>query len=75
MRAKKAKLGPKVDENQQLIDGILNKTQKSSSQQKQSDSCLLDMLAKDLKPASVVQDKGFNKFVSLLDPRYETPRR
>ena len=33
------------------------------------------MLAKDLQPASVVEDKGFIKFVNLLDPRYEIPSR
>jgi len=78
VRVKKAKLGRKVDENQQLIDGMLNKTQKypkTSSRQKQLDNCLLDMLAKDLQPASVVEDQGFIKFVNLLDPRYEIPSR
>ena len=78
MRAKKAKLGPKVDENQQFIDGMLNKTQKypkTSSRQKQLNNCLLDMLAKDLQLVSVVEDKGFINFVNLLDPRFEIPSR
>ena len=33
------------------------------------------MLAADMQPTSVVEDEGFQKFVTLLDSRYEIPSR
>ena len=33
------------------------------------------MLATDMQPASIVEDKGFQKFVAALDSRYELPSR
>lgn len=33
------------------------------------------MIAIDMQPSSVVEDKGFKKFVKILDPRYEIPSR
>ena len=78
MKAKRAKLGPKIDENQQLIDHMLKRTQKypqTSSRQKRLDNCLLEMLSQDLQPASVVEDKGFVRFVTVLDPRHNMPSR
>ncbi|KAK3872140.1 hypothetical protein Pcinc_022761 [Petrolisthes cinctipes] len=33
------------------------------------------MITTDLQPASIVEDYGFQKFVSGLDPRYEMPSR
>ena len=71
MKAKRAKLGPMIDKNQQLIDHMLKRTQKypqTSSWQKQLDNCLLEMLSQDLQPASVVEDKDFIRFVTVLDP-------
>ena len=66
MKAKRARLGPKVDENQQLIDQMLKRTQKFPSRQKQLDNFLVDMLAQDLQPASIIEDKGFVKFIKIL---------
>ncbi len=33
------------------------------------------MIATDVQPVSIVEDKGFNKFVKVLDPKYSTPSR
>ena len=33
------------------------------------------MVATDMQPSTIVEDKGFNKFVSLLDPKYQLPSR
>ena len=33
------------------------------------------MIATDLQPLSIVEDKGFIKYTSLLDPRYQLPCR
>ena len=39
------------------------------------DGALLDMVVKDCQPFSIVEDVGFKKFVSLLDPNYILPSR
>ena len=39
------------------------------------DGALLDMIVKDCQPFSIVEDVGFKKFVSLLDPNYILPSR
>lgn len=33
------------------------------------------MIVKDLQPASIVEDNGFQEFVRVLDPKYATPSR
>lgn len=33
------------------------------------------MAATDMQPSTIFEDKGFNKFVSLLDPKYQLPSR
>ena len=33
------------------------------------------MIAKDLQPISIVEDRGFNVFVKTLDPHYRIPSR
>ncbi|XP_075165097.1 E3 SUMO-protein ligase ZBED1-like [Haematobia irritans] len=33
------------------------------------------MIASDIQPFSIVEDKGFRKFVKCLDPRYDLPSR
>ena len=33
------------------------------------------MITTDLQPISIVEDKGFRKFTTLLDSRYEPPSR
>ena len=34
-----------------------------------------EMIAKDLQPISIVEDRGFNAFVKTLDPHYRIPSR
>ena len=36
---------------------------------------LVDMIAVDIQPTSIVEDKEFQKFVNALDPRYALPSR
>ncbi len=48
---------------------------RSSPRCKKLDTALVDMIALDVQPTSIVEDKGFLKFVNALDPRYEPPSR
>ncbi|XP_066966369.1 zinc finger BED domain-containing protein 4-like [Macrobrachium rosenbergii] len=41
----------------------------------QLDKLLIKMIATDLQPISIVEDKGFKNFVHGLDPRYVMPSR
>ena len=36
---------------------------------------LVDKIAVDIQPTSIIEDKGFHKFVNALDPRYAFPSR
>ena len=47
----------------------------ASVRSKTLDNALIEMIATDLQPISIVEDKGFLKYTSLLDPRYEPPSR
>jgi len=33
------------------------------------------MLVLDMQPASVIEDQGFKRFVTMLDPCYDIPSR
>lgn len=37
--------------------------------------CLVEMIVKDLQPLSIVEDQGFQGFVSALDSKYKLPGR
>ncbi|XP_019895134.2 E3 SUMO-protein ligase ZBED1-like isoform X1 [Musca domestica] len=51
-------------------------TYANTSERKQAiDSALMGMIASDVQPFSIVNDKGFQKFIKCLDPRYELPSR
>ena len=39
------------------------------------DKALVNMLVTDIQPAKIVEDKGFRKFINVLDPRYNPPSR
>ncbi|XP_072400479.1 zinc finger BED domain-containing protein 4-like [Diabrotica undecimpunctata] len=39
------------------------------------DSCLVKLITKDFQPFSIVEDKGFRSFVSVLNPAYQIPSR
>ena len=47
----------------------------NSLRQQMLDNALLEMIASDMQPSSIVNDKGSNKFVNLLDSRYHIPSR
>jgi galactitol-specific phosphotransferase system IIB component len=47
----------------------------TNSCQKILDDALVDMVAKDYQPVSLVEDEGFKNFVTLLDLKYVIPSR
>ena len=63
---------------QASLPGVLLKSTKYESKCQRKgdlDDALLQMLTTDMQPYSIVNDKGFNKFVNLLDSRYQLPSR
>ena len=36
---------------------------------------LIQMIVTDMQPVSIVEDKGFTKFLKVLDPKYTAPSR
>ena len=69
---------PPRKKQQLTLSEAISKTQKyghSSARQKQIDKYVIDMIAMDMQPASVVEDAGFKRLVTLLDSRYEIPSR
>ncbi|XP_037728649.1 E3 SUMO-protein ligase ZBED1-like [Drosophila subpulchrella] len=58
-----------------ILSFIDKKYETSSNRKQQLDSALCYYITSDLRPFSVVENKGFRNFVSLLDPRYELPSR
>lgn len=45
------------------------------TRKQQLDEALVDMVAKDSQPFTVVEDEGFRGFVQKLDPTYILPSR
>ena len=74
--AKKKKQGNKKVQAS-LPEVLLKSTKYESNSQRKGhlDDALLQMLTTDMQPCSIVNDKGFNKFVNLLDSRYRLPSR
>ncbi|XP_039229244.1 E3 SUMO-protein ligase ZBED1-like [Drosophila yakuba] len=66
-----------LPQRQQLsILSFIEKKYETSSNRKQTlDSALCSYITSDLRPFSVLENKGFRNFVSHLDPRYELPSR
>jgi len=58
-----------------ILSFIDKKYETSSDRKRKLDSALCYYITSDLRPFSVVENKGFRNFVSLLDPRYELPSR
>ena len=60
-----------------LTDTIQKNQKYSSDSQRQTkiDNCILEMLATDMQLSTIVEDKGFNNLVHLLDSRYQLPSR
>lgn len=46
-----------------------------SLKKKQIDRLLVEMIALDLQPLSIVENKGFKRLMKFIDPRYELPSR
>ena len=66
----------------QLVDQKINhaferksKYPKDSPRQKALDDMLAEMNCMDMQPFSIVEDRGFRRFIQALDPRYEIPGR
>ena len=63
---------------QHTLREVTERSQKytaTSQRQKKLDDALVEMVARDMQPSTIVEDKGFNKFVHLLDPKYQLPSR
>ncbi len=63
---------------QPKIDEFLNKTKKysnSSQRRAQLDRQVAVFLAKDMRPAHMLEGDGFLKLVQALDPKYQVPSR
>ena len=60
-----------------LTDTIQKNQKYSSDSQCQTkiDNCILEMLASNMQPSTIVEDKGFNNLVHLLDSKYQLPSR
>ena len=74
--AKKKKQGNKKVQAS-FPEVLLKSTKYESNSQRKGDldDALLLMLTTDMHPCSIVNDKGFNKFVNLLDSLYQLPSR
>ena len=60
------------------LAAVIERTQaygKESTRRRKIDEALVNMLAIDLQPASIVEDTGFLKFLQVVDPRYHPPSR
>lgn len=49
--------------------------QKTLSVARKIDESLVKMLVTDLQPASIVEDKSFQVFLKVVDPKYIPPSR
>ena len=69
------KKNPRAHSVQLTLEATVDKTQKLYSstcpRQKRLDNALVEMVAIDMQPSTIVEDKGLKKFVSLLDPKYQ----
>ena len=67
--------GKKIQVTLQAILVKSTKYEANGPHQKSLDNALLEIVATDMQPSSIVDDKGFNKFVHLFDSRYQLPSR
>ncbi|XP_043867502.1 E3 SUMO-protein ligase ZBED1-like [Drosophila mojavensis] len=58
-----------------ILSFIDKKYEPSSNRKKALDSALMYYISSDMRPFSVVENKGFRHLVKALDPRYELPSR
>jgi hypothetical protein len=58
-----------------LWQDMLQEKKIPAVQRKEIDDALMLLFIKDFQTFSVVEDKGFRKFVSTLNPTYQFPNR
>ena len=58
-----------------LIEAISLLFLENSLRRRTIDESLVSMLAHDLQPASMVEDRGFLAFLEAIDPKYTPPSR
>ena len=58
---------------QPTIETFVSKTKCSASRAKQITGLIVDMVSCDLRPAAIVEGKGFNRLVKSLEPGYKVP--
>ena len=62
----------------QLLNQIFNPVVTylgDSHRRKRIDDALVRMMASDMQPASIVEDRGFHGFLKVIDPKYIPPSR
>ncbi|CAG9826455.1 unnamed protein product [Diabrotica balteata] len=66
----------KLSTNQPSIRSFISQPKKiSKAQQKKLDNLLLILFVEDYQPFSIIEDRGFKKFVTSLNPSYVLPKR
>ena len=67
----------KQTKQQSLKDAFVAKVPypSESKRRKFLDESLVNMITTDLQPPFIVEDTGFQSFISALDPRYKPPSR
>ena len=74
----RAEQTPSKQSKQATLETTLERSQvytRESTRCKKIDDGLIRMLAVDLQPASIVEDRGFLTFLHAIDPKYEPPSR
>ena len=69
---------PEMMHVQQTLAASFERKEKykpGSGRKRLLDQHLLDLVATDMQPLSVVDNRGFRKFVNALDPKYEMASR
>ncbi|XP_076028560.1 zinc finger BED domain-containing protein 4-like [Oratosquilla oratoria] len=69
---------PRKLSRQQTLEYVFTRRQAypdGSEKKKNIDSHLLKMIVSDMQPLSLVENKGFQEFVKVIDPRYVLPSR
>ena len=74
--AKKSR--PQQISQQPTIEQTINSTtlfSNESTKRKRMDDALVEMITTDMQPPSIVEDRGFVKFIKVTEPRYQLPSR
>lgn len=60
---------------QQVLNKTCDKYLRGSRKKEQLDEALVNMIARDLQPLSMLEDQGFLNFCEVMDRRYQVPTR